>query len=212
MSTRSCLLVVAVAMLSAGSAALAAPIVDGNVTLSEYQVILNDVSPETAESFFNTGLDIKDLQFDQDATWNYMALTVVVPPLDTNGGPTSRRFETDFWAIFYDTSGTTPSYYVDVLMNASGVKQFTLEEYVAGVWVPVLLTPADYSVAIGNALELKILGSKMPNLAAMPYVFAQLDDTGRWNDDQIEGVIPEPATLGLMGLGVAALAAGRRKR
>ena len=69
-----------------------------------------------------------------------------------------------------------------------------------------------YGTTIGNALELRIDQLKMPNLDSQPYVRIQLDGTGEWDDDQLEGVVPEPATVGLIGMGLVTALVARRRR
>jgi len=205
------------ALVGLPGVALASPTLDGSVGAGEYTVVLNDTPNETTKPFYNTGLDMSTVQFDQDGTWNYMALTVVSPPVDINGGPLSIDEQTIFRMFFYDHTGTTKAYRLAVTMDAGGVSlsSLTLDSWTGTAWATVSLLPADYAVTLGTsntALEAKILQSKMSSLATDPYVRAQLDDTGDWADDSLEGVVPEPATLGLMGLGVVGLILRRRRK
>jgi hypothetical protein len=201
----------AVVLCALTSPVWAAPFVNGIVLTGEYAVSLPDALGEAGLD--NPGLDIRTLEFDRDASWYYMGLTVNTPPLDTDGGSTSRWHETILKTILYaDATGTTPAYYLDVVMNAGGVANVNLYD---GSFTPILLAPADYQVSVGvvpyQALEVAISTLKM-SLISTPYVFAQLDDTGNAKDDQIEGMVPEPATIGLMGLGAAVALLGRRRK
>jgi hypothetical protein len=211
-----CWLTVGVAALvGLPGVALASPTLDGSVGAGEYSVVLNDTPSETTMPFYSTGLDISTVQYAQDGTWNYMALTVVSPPVDINGGPTSIDEQTIFRTFFYDHTGATKVYRLAVTMDAGGVSSLTLDSWTGAAWAAVSLLPADYAVTLGagnTALEAKILQSKMSGLGVDPYVRAQLDDTGDWADDSLAGVIPEPATLGLMGLGLAGLILRRRRK
>jgi hypothetical protein len=197
--------------LGASASASVMPTLDGTVNPGEYAFTLNDTPAETGMAFYNTGLDISALQFSTDLTWGYMALTVVAPPLDTNGSPLSLRHKTDFWTIFSNAAGTTPLYYLDVVMNSGGVESVSLEHFDGVSWLPIALTPGtDYEYALGSALEIKFLVGTLGLPPSAFSVTSQLDDTGGWPDDQITGVVPEPLTLSLMGLGAAGLWLRRR--
>jgi hypothetical protein len=198
-------------VLAATASASVTPMIDGTVNPGEYSFILNDTPTETGMTFYNTGLDISTLQFARDPSWNYMALTVVNPPLTMGGGPTSLLHETDFWTIFSDATGTTPLYYLDVRMNSAGVESVSLEHNNGGTWQAISMIPGvDYVVGAAASLEIKVSAAKMPDLPSVFQAGSQLDDTGAWPDDQIRGLVPEPMTLGLTGLGVAGLWMQRR--
>lgn len=120
-------IVVACGVAGFASSVWAAPIVDGTVGGGEYSVVLNDTAPETTADFFNSGLDIQALHFDDSSGSYWMGLPVVNAPIDTNGDPTSFLFETIFDLIFFDNSGTTPSYLVTVEMAGSTVAPWNLK-------------------------------------------------------------------------------------
>jgi hypothetical protein len=208
MKTLSLCSLVAILAITGGSA-LAAPIVDGSVTGGDgYQFSLVDVAEPVAD-FFNTGLDIDTINFASDATYGYMGLTTVASPIDTDGDPTSLFGQTGFWAIFYtDATMTTPLYRLVVALG--GAPMVNLAQW-TGVWTPVALAPADYAVSAATDLELGISLTKM-TLPPTFYFVSQLDGNGQWQDDQLAGTVPEPATLGLMAIGGVALAASRKRR
>jgi len=202
-------------VVALASPAWAAPIINGTVGATEYQTVLNDAAPENTREFYDSGLDIGALHYDTatdgGTDWYWLGLTVVDEPIDTNGDPSSGLFKSIFWAIFYDNAGVVPDYLVVVDM-AGGTPDVTLTEWNGGGWDVVALTGTDYDATIGNALELRIDQDKMPNLDSQPYVRIQLDGTGEWDDDQLGGVVPEPATIGLIGMGLVTALVARRRR
>ena len=199
------------AIMFCASAALASPTVDGTVAGSEYGIVVNDVAGETGYDFYNTGLDIATMQFDDVGSSAYMALTVVSEPIDINGDPTSFLGATGLAVMFYSNdAGTIPSYYLEVTMQSSSV-DVELMRFTGTGWVDVALGAGDYDVAVGSALELR-LASTVFNPDDAGYFRAQLDGTGSWDDDQLEGIIPEPMTLALLGLGGIGVLLRRRSR
>ncbi len=211
MLNRILLTLVACGVAGFASSVWASPTVDGTVNGGEYSAVLNDTAPETTADFFNTGLDIQALHFDNSSGSYWLGLPVVSAPIDTNGDPTSFLFRTIFNLVFFDNSGTTPSYLVAVDMSGVTVS-VGLAAWSGALWTPVALAGSDFDVSVVNGLELRIDQSKMGSLAANPYVRSQLDGVGSWDDDQLAGVVPEPASLALMGLGGLATFVARRRR
>jgi len=199
------LILAGLALALVGSSVWAAPIIDGNVGGTEYAFILQDTAPETA---YVANLDIDKFRFDSTNAYYNVGLTVTSPPVDKTGGVTSPMRRSEFWTVFRDFTNTTDLYVVDVLMNAAGPLMFTLEDCTNGT--VVFLSLAD--VAVQNAIEWRVAKTLMPLLPDHPYVEAQLDNRGAAEDDQITGVVPEPATLALLGLGAAAAAFMRRRK
>jgi len=200
------LLVGGLAVALVGSSAGAAPTINGDVLTGEYATVLHDVAPET----YAGNLDIETFQFDASNAYYNVALTVTDPPIDKTGGVSSFVHQSNFMTVFYDPTGTTPLYDVEVLMNAGGALMFTLVDCVTGLQVPLAL--GDYSVQVVNGLEFRIDKTKMPLLPAAPYIVAQLDNRGGALDDQISGTVPEPATLALLATGMVAALVTRRRR
>jgi len=195
--------------------ALATPVIDGVVNVGEYDFFVQDTPNEVAMDYFNTGLDIDTVYFDEDANWYSLAVTVVAPPLDTDGEPTSFLGETIFIAMLVDdgSSGNDPhpAYLLGVDMSGTSV-EVELEQFVGGTWQDVPLNDPDYDVAVGDALELRISADLLANLPEDALCQAQLDGTGMGQDDQVQGIIvPEPGALALLGLGTIGLLLRRRR-
>lgn len=168
---------------------------------------------------------------------------VAAPPshgFDPNGSPMSYAGQTAVNLSFYDSepdfsspgSVPDPVLYFNLIFSDDGLEQGYIEEKdpATGNWVQTdLITgvivdggvptidptvPTRYTVAIADALEMQfdedLFRGDVNNL---PWLMAQLDDLGGWDDDQLFAEVtgvPEPTALAL--LAAAALPLLRRRR
>jgi hypothetical protein len=213
-----------------GSLAWSAPPVDGVIeTVGHgYDCWLIDTVPEPdpTDKYIGTGLDIDTFYFHAEGASRYLGLTVDPiqgdDPFDANGSPFpfSWNGTTGLSASFYaDELDPAPVVILNLLVSDSGLERGEIYEwdFGGGAWAYTdLLDPANagkHLLVIADALELRIdedLFLNAPDAAG--YLRAQLDDTGNWDDDQIQGEIaPEPTALVLLGLGGVALLRRRRR-
>jgi len=202
------LIVAAAGIVAVASPAWASLMIDGSVGVGEYTYNLPDFAPEVTEDYFNTGLDIDTLYFDHSGGYYWLGLTVIAPPIDPNGDPTSILDETWFGITFLDAPGGNALHSLLARVREVGGTPTVTQVILDGS----ILAAANYDAAVVGALEVRVNQAVMPNMVANPYVESQLDGTGNWRDDQLQGLVPEPATLGLMGVGLAIGYVCRRRR
>ena len=188
-------------------------VVDGAISAGEYALSPIIDPADAAADFFGTGLDIDKVYFGEDTGSRYIGMGVVGPPFDINGSALSFARATGVAMYFYNSSADiVPQAYMALNFTDLGFQDDLsfIREWDGLSWVQTVfngLTPGagnDYEVAIANAMELRIAKSAFQvfNGSSFPeFVRIQLDDTGFQQDDQVEGRIPEPATLSLLLIG-----------
>ncbi len=198
----------------------AAPTVNGTVGAGEYETIIQD-SADTSKEFYGTGLDIDTMQFDADQTGNvddsyYLSITTVNTPIDTNGSPGSINMVTSLQMAFGGSANPDASnadYILNIVVEDAGsdVKLWEWDNS-GSIWSEVSLGGTDYAMGVGDHFEFSILKTKMPNMPVDPYFNAILDGSGGWQDDQVAGKVPEPATMALLGMGGIGILIRRRRK
>jgi len=200
-------LLLAVLAVTVLSPAMAAPVIDGNVTPADaYTIALNDTLNEVGLASAN--MDISSLQYAGDSQWHYFGLAVQADPISVIGGDDAGS--TLFFSIFRDAPTGAAKYQLRIMMGE--LQSVNLYERVGSTWKAVSLASSDFDLAVDNGLEFKIKKTAMPNLSVPQfYVTAQLDDQYINNDDVVSGFVPEPVTMTFIAVGGIGLAVRRRR-
>ncbi len=229
-----------IAIVLSAALAPAAPILDGYIGVGEYSVSVQDnyvygASDETGMDYFNTGLDIDSAHVDADVSKLYLGVSTK----DTfmpSGSPASYTGQTALNVAFYETMPDltasppdSPLWYANLILSApTVVEQAILVQYPGGSKVTIDLLsglkrvngglptsdssiPDMFKYWVGEGLEISLgMNLMVVDPTTAPYFVMQLDDLGGWDDDQMVGQMPEPATVGLLAIGAVFLLRRRR--
>lgn len=204
-------------LVLAGSLGLSAraATVDGFFLAGEYSSVITDAAPEVA---YQSNLDIARMGFGLDTVGGYLhiGLEVQASPVALNGSVNTIAGQTIlFTTLYLDDTGTTPGYRVIAATDGS-TSILGLMQHNGVNWQSVALSAADYDLAFGDAIELRVKLDKLAGLPASFHFSAQLDDSGMDPDDQLAGVavvpVPVAAWGGLTLLGALGARQIRRRR
>jgi len=225
-----------VAVMLSAALAPAAPIPDGVIGAGEYLVSVQDtyvstdpnVLDETGMDYYDSGLDIDSAHVDADASKLYLGVETKETFMPS-GSPESYTGQTALNVAFYSTTPDQPLWYANLILSSpTEVEQAILVQYPSGapkVTIDLLSglkkvgtvysfdtsIPAMFQYSVGESLEISLDMNLMAvDPTAAPYFVMQLDDLGGWDDDQMFGQIPEPATVGLLAIGAVFLLRRRR--
>ncbi len=198
--------------------------VDGTVEAADgYTSVLTDAD---GESGYEDGLNIDEFHYHNDGSSYYLGLTVEGgADFDKDGSDHSFFRMTSIGMAFYaDASAATPTVTITLMFNAAGFDDSLsfIREWDANTlqWVETDFddpgVPANYTIAPSGpgattAMELELNHNLFQNTLPS-YLRLQLDDTGYDADDQIEGSLPEPMTMTILGLGGIGVLLRRRRK
>lgn len=201
------LTLVALTVASAGTSLLAAPIVDGDVTPADAYYVAFDTPGEVT---YPAGFDIDALHYFQSDDSLFFGLEVVGGAIDFDGGQDPWEPKTRFTLKLYD--GQNGPLFRNVVVTSTSASSITATLYDGAGSFLTILPVSD--VDGGPDLELRIPDSLLEGIPYQPYFRAWLDNSAEPADDMVSGVlaavVPEPATLSVLGLGGLALLRRRR--
>jgi len=203
----ACVAFVAIGLCAAG--AWGTPILDGAVSLGEYDFVAFDDPNDNDAGIYESGLDIEKVGITLDANALYVALSTETP-FDPNGSDAHSWGQTWVRMRFFDSNVSGPLKHDMLLMvQGGGPNNFLL--LMDG---SIKVQGTHYWTGLGDAFEFKLDRSQLlPSLGDTFAFGMHLDDTGEDQDDYIAAFVPEPATVSLLAMaGVVVLHRRRRWR
>jgi len=226
------LLVTVMGIILSSSVAVGTPVVvDGVISaLEEYDEFVTDTNDIGSEDFVDSASDIDTLHWaavkgpgfiggDLTDVWATFGMTVRgplgSPKINTTGDGTYTSVRTTTVNLNLMDSGGTEQYAFEARMRNGVVSDFTMWDG-AGNEIPLNIPGGDLNLkyAVDTGLEIAIKVNMLPNLSpASPFDFDLLfEGGGRNDDDDMQGTIPEPATMSILLIGgLVALVRRRRK-
>jgi hypothetical protein len=220
------ILVAVLGVLLSGSVGFGAYLnVDGTIDAADaYDKVVNDVDP-AATDFTGSGSDIKALHFgvakepanstDPADVWYTFGMTVVgpspTPRINTTGDGTGASAPT---SVRMGISQGSVKYMVHTTMFYGSVLNVTMWDTSGPTPTQVPLNSQNLKYKVNAGLELAIKRNVFTNLAKASLFDINLlfEGGGQNKDDDLEGQVPEPATMSMLLVGGIAFIRRRRRK
>jgi hypothetical protein len=176
---------------------------------------------DTGKDYYNSGSDINKMYWGWAPGANYSSSNLTdewytfkmttVQPINTTGEIPIPGFNVETTVSLHLSQGN-PLYSLEASMRDGAVTGVNMWDIPEAKPVP-LNAPTDLRYKVDTGLEISIHGTRFSHLSKAPFDYYLLfEGGGRHQDDEIQGTVPEPATMSMLMIGGLVTLARRRKR